>query len=130
MARGPLAGPAGPSKFSTRTDGLSFQSSSDWTFISGFILKFIKINSAIFIFIKSVYNLFSLLMRYKYASRFHNNSKIFCCDWPKISKIKRIKSFKSIESWHWIQSLSELLSCIFNSDMSPPHILKFCCSVW
>ena len=26
MARGPLAGPAGPGKFSTRTDGLSFQS--------------------------------------------------------------------------------------------------------
>ena len=25
MARGPLAGPAGPGKFSTRTDGLSFQ---------------------------------------------------------------------------------------------------------
>jgi hypothetical protein len=28
MARGPLAGPAGPGKFSTRTDGLSFQSDS------------------------------------------------------------------------------------------------------
>ena len=26
MARGPLAGPAGPGKFSTRTDGLSFES--------------------------------------------------------------------------------------------------------
>ena len=26
MARGPLAGPAGPGKFSKRTDGLSFQS--------------------------------------------------------------------------------------------------------
>lgn len=26
MARGPLAGPAGPGPFSTRTDGLSFQS--------------------------------------------------------------------------------------------------------
>ena len=26
MARGPLAGPAGPGKFSTRTDGLEFQS--------------------------------------------------------------------------------------------------------
>jgi hypothetical protein len=26
MARGPLAGPAGPGKFSTRTDGLKFQS--------------------------------------------------------------------------------------------------------
>lgn len=28
MARGPLAGPAGPGKFSTRTDGLEFQSDS------------------------------------------------------------------------------------------------------
>ena len=28
MARGPLAGPAGPGKFSTRTDGLNFQSDS------------------------------------------------------------------------------------------------------
>lgn len=28
MARGPLAGPAGPGKFSTRTDGLEFKSDS------------------------------------------------------------------------------------------------------